>query len=172
MTGKAGLKAGLIGGGVAVILAFTQLIPCLGCVTVPLMLLAYGVAGALAAYWLPTPRTAGDGAAAGAVAGAIAGALGGLAWMGVSVLAYSLMGGAEYLVQALPSEVLEMLRQYGIDPARAFSSGMYTATSAACCGVLSLAGIGLGALVGALFGAGRGESDSDMGDEVIDVGLD
>jgi len=172
MTGKAGLKAGLIGGGVAVILTFTQLVPCLGCLTVPLMLLAYGVAGALAAYWLPTPRTAGDGAAAGAVAGAVAGALGGLAWMGVSVLMYSQMGGVDYIVQALPPEVLQMLQQYGIDPSTAFSSGMYTATSAVCCGVLSLSGIGLGALVGALFSMGKGESNSGEGGDVIDVRLD
>jgi hypothetical protein len=98
--------------------------------------------------------------------------MGGLAWMGVSVLAYSLMGGAELIVEMLPPEALEMLRQYGIDPYAAFSSGMYTATSAVCCGVLSLMGVGLGALVGALFSAGKGESDFDEGGDVIDVGLD
>ncbi len=172
MTGKTGVKAGLVGGGVAVVLAFTALVPCLNCVTVPLMFLGYAVAGALAAYWLPTPRTAGDGAAAGAVAGAIAGALGGVAWMGVSLLSYSLMGGAEYIVQNLPPEALEMLRQYGIDPRGLFASGVYTATSAVCCGMMFLVGIGLGALVGALFSAGRGGAGSDEGGAVIDARLD
>ena len=62
---QAGLKAGAVGAGVIVLLNLIGLIPCAGCVTCILGLLAYVGAGALAAYWLPPTRTAGQGAGAG-----------------------------------------------------------------------------------------------------------
>lgn len=167
MTGKAGLKAGLVGGGVAAILSFTTFIPCLQCVSIPLMLLAYAMAGALAAHWLPKPRTAGDGAAAGAVAGAVAGALGGVVWMIVSAVAFSVMGGTEYIVRNLPQEYIQMLQEYGIDPWAVFAPGVVNAVNAGCCAITFLAAVGIGALTGAIFGASRGEPTPPQGGEVI-----
>lgn len=169
MTGKAGLKAGLVGGGVAAILSFTTFIPCLQCISVPLMFLAYATAGALAAYWLPKPRTAGDGAAAGAVAGAVAGALGGIVWMIVSAVAFSVMGGTEYIVDNLPPELLDMLREYGMDPWAVFAPSVVNAVNAACCAVMWLVAVGTGVLTGAIFGAAKGEPTPPMGGEVIDA---
>jgi len=169
MTGKAGLKAGLVGGGVAAILSFTTFIPCLQCVSVPLMFLAYAMAGALAAYWLPKPRTAGDGAAAGAVAGAVAGALGGIVWMIVSAVSYSVMGGADYIVRNLPPESMDMLREYGMDPWAVFAPSVVNAVNAGCCAVMVLAAVGLGALTGAIFGPARGEPTPPQRGEVIDA---
>lgn len=169
MTGKAGLKAGLVGGGVAAILSFTTFIPCLQCISTPLMFLAYAMAGALAAYWLPKPRTAGDGAAAGAVAGAVAGALGGIVWMIVSAVAYSVMGGTEYVVRNLPPEFIDMLRQYGMDPRAVFAPSVVNAVNAGCCAVMFLGAVGLGALTGAIFGASRGEPTPPTGGEVINA---
>ena len=168
MTGKAGLKAGLVGGGVAAILAFTAFIPCLECLSIPLMFLAYAVAGALAAYWMPKPRTAGDGAAAGAVAGAVSGAIGGIVWMIVSAASYSIMGGADYVIRNLPPETLDLLDQYGIDPSAMLGSGFTTVVSGVCCGAMALAAIGLGALVGAIFGAAKGEPGAPKAGEIID----
>lgn len=169
MTGKAGLKAGLVGGGVAAILSFTTFIPCLQCLSVPLMFLAYAVAGALAAYWLPKPRTAGDGAAAGAVAGAVAGALGGIVWMIVSAVSYSALGGAEYIVRNLPQEFLYMLEEYGLDPWAVFAPRVVNAVNAGCCAVMFLAAVGIGALVGAIFGASKGEPAAPTGGPVVDA---
>jgi hypothetical protein len=169
MAGKAGVKAGLVGGGVAAILAFTAFIPCLECLSVPLMFLAYAVAGALAAFWLPKPRTAGDGAAAGAIAGAVSGAIGGIVWMIVSAVSYSIMGGADYVVQNLPPETLDLLSQYGIDPSAMLGSGFTTIVSGVCCSFMFLAAIGLGALVGAIFGAAKGDSGAPKGGEIIDA---
>ncbi|MBC7260289.1 MAG: hypothetical protein H5T65_13730 [Chloroflexi bacterium] len=168
MTGKAGVKAGLVGGGVAAILAFTTFIPCLQCITVPLMLLAYAVAGALAAYWMPAPCTAGDGASAGAVAGAVAGAIGGIAWMIVSAVSYSVLGGAEYVVRNLPTEMLDTLRQMGIDPYALFAPGVVTLGNGLCCGVQFLAAVGLGALAGAIFGPTR-KAGTPPSEEVVDA---
>jgi hypothetical protein len=167
MTAKAGLKAGLVGGGIAAILAFTAFIPCLECLSIPLMFLAYAVAGALAAYWLPKPRTAGDGAAAGAIAGAVSGVIGGIVWMIVSAVSYSTMGGVDYLIRNLPAEQLEMLREMGVDPSVIFGSNVVTIVGGVCCGVMVLAAIGLGALVGAIFGAARGEPAAPKGGEII-----
>ncbi len=169
MTGRAGLKAGLVGGGVAAILSFTTFIPCLQCLSVPLMFLAYAMAGALAAYWTPKPRTAGDGAAAGAVAGAVAGAIGGIAWMIVSAVAYSVLGGADYMVRNLPPEMLQMFRDYGLDPLAVFAPSVVNAVNAGCCALMFLVAVGIGALTGAIFGASKGEPASPTGGEVVDA---
>ena len=159
MTGKAGLKGGLVGGGVAAILILASLIPCVGCIMYPLSFVAYAVAGGLAAYWLPKPRVTSDGAAAGAVAGAISGAIGGLVTMVTFVIEYFTSGGAEAVIQALPPETLEQLSQLGIDPYALVSGGTYTVFGAVCCGLVLLAAVALGALVGAIFAtAARGNS--------------
>lgn len=157
MTGRAGLRGGLIGGAVAIILAFMGLVPCLGCVTMPLIFLAFGVAGWLAAARLPKPRTAGDGAAAGAVAGAISGLMGGAASMGVSVLWYYNAGGTEAVVQSLPTDLLRQLSESGIDPYVLFGPNVFVLSSGICCGIIFLAAVGIGALAGAIVGAARGE---------------
>ncbi len=86
------LKAGLLGAAVIVGLNLVGLIPCVGCVTWILVLVAYGCIGALAAYWMPPQRLPGPAAGQGALAGAIAGAIGGavgliLAIVGVAVFA-------------------------------------------------------------------------------------
>ena len=61
MAGKAGLKAGLIGGGVLVVLTLIALIPIpfLSCICCGVDLLVYLGVGALAANFLTPPRTAG-----------------------------------------------------------------------------------------------------------------
>lgn len=167
MAGKAGLKAGLVGGIIAAILACTTFIPCLECLAVPLMFLAFAIAGGLAAYWLPKPRTAGDGAAAGAIAGGISGVIGGVVWMIISAVAFNMMGGSEYLIQNLPPETLQMAEEAGINISGLLTSGNYTLLSGACCGVTVLAAIGLGALVGAIFGAAKGSPNAPAGGEII-----
>ena len=70
------LKAGLIGAGIVLVLNLVGIIPVIGCVGLPLELVAYGVIGTLAALWM-TPRhaagrTAGQGTLAG-VAAAVSG---------------------------------------------------------------------------------------------------
>ena len=84
---SASLKAGLIGGAIALVLSVVAgIIPCVGCITSVLMLLVYVGAGALAAFWLPAPRSAGPGAGAGAIAGVITSLVGGVVSMIVSAI--------------------------------------------------------------------------------------
>ena len=52
------LKAGLIGAVIVLVLNLVGIIPVIGCIGLPLELVAYGVIGALAALWM-TPRRRG-----------------------------------------------------------------------------------------------------------------
>jgi hypothetical protein len=169
VTGRAGLRAGLIVGGVAIILAFLGLVPCLGCVTLPLVFAAYLAAGMLAVRWLPQPRSAGDGAAAGAVAGAVSGVLGGLALAGVSIAFYYMSGGADAIIQSLPSDTLQQLAQSGIDPYWLLGPTVYAVTSLVCGGFAFLAAIGLGAVAGAITAAATKRSGDPNGGQIIDA---
>ena len=82
MAGRAGLKAGLIGIGVVVALAlFGRFVPLHGAlmwVSTAVGLLAYAAIGALAGWFLATPRAPGRGAGAGAIAGLISGLVAGV----------------------------------------------------------------------------------------------
>ncbi len=54
------IKAGIFGGIALLVLNLLGLIPVVGLCTLPLSLIVYGVAGALAASWMPAPRTPGS----------------------------------------------------------------------------------------------------------------
>jgi len=82
MTGKAGLKAGLIGTVVVTVLAligrFVPLPGALMWLSTAVGLLAYAGIGALAGRYLTPPRSPGKGAGAGAIAGLISGLVAGV----------------------------------------------------------------------------------------------
>ena len=75
MVGKAGLKAGLIGIGIMLVMTVIgQVLPLAGALTYVLCginSLIYAGIGVLGAYFLTPPRTPGKGAGAGAIAGVI-----------------------------------------------------------------------------------------------------
>ncbi len=157
MSGKAGLKAGLI--GAAVILVLTLLgqirIKGLNCVCCPVTLLAYAGIGVLAGFFLTPPRTAGSGAGAGAIAGLLSGALGGLVWIIAILIQMRTMSAADIL-SAMPPETLRQLQESGIDPqVLALLSGTGGAALAGgmCCLTSLASGAGLGAIGGAVFSA-------------------
>ena len=72
------LKAGLIGAAIVLVLNLIGIIPVIGCIGLPLELVAYGVIGALAALWMTPRREAGRAAGQGALAGLIAAAVSGV----------------------------------------------------------------------------------------------
>ena len=72
------LKAGLIGAVIVLVLNLIGIIPVIGCIGLPLELVAYVVIGALAALWMTPRREAGRAAGQGALAGLIAGAVSGV----------------------------------------------------------------------------------------------
>ncbi len=154
------LKAGLIGGGVLAVLTIladlgtllpagaSMIISC--CLAIPI-LLAYPGTGALAAYWLTPPRTAGEGAKEGALAGVIAGAIGAV----ISFIMALMMGsaGVQQALQQMPPETLQALEEMGL-------SGLFTTGGVAAlsclggiCGILWA--VAMGAAGGAILAAAK-----------------
>lgn len=157
---QAGLKAGAVGAGVIIVLNLIGLIPCVGCVTCILGLLAYVGAGALAAYWLPPVRTAGQGAGAGAIAGVVAGIVGGIVNTIIAALQFAISGGAGAMMrqmEQLPPEVMSQLYQAGFDPTIFASIGGVIGVSAMCCVVGFVLAAILGAIGGVIFAAAKPE---------------
>ena len=151
---QAGLKAGLVGGAVAVVVAVLgAVIPCLGC----LSWLVYIGAGALAAYWLAPPRSAGDGAGAGAIAGVVTGIIGGIVSTIMAAVMFAIKGGATAVTGQIPPDVMRQLAEAGIDPTIFASIGGVIGISAVCCIVGFIIAAILGAIGGAIFAAVKSE---------------
>ncbi len=157
---QAGLKAGAVGAGVLVVLNLIGLIPCVGCITCILGLLAYVGAGALAAYWLPPTRTAGEGAGAGAIAGVVAGIVSGIVNMIIAALQFAISGGPGAMMKQmsqLPPEVMRQLYDAGVDPKIFASIGGVIGISAVCCVISFILAAILGAIGGVIFAAVKPE---------------
>ena len=159
---KTGLKAGTAGAAAIIVLNLVGLIPipCLGCIVGILGLLAYVGAGALAAYWLPPTRTAGDGAGAGAIAGFVAGIVGGIVNMIIAILRFAISGGpgaAMRQMGQLPPEVMRQLYDAGVDPRIFASIGGVIGFGAVCCVLSFVLAAVLGAIGGVIFAAAKPE---------------
>jgi hypothetical protein len=136
------LRAGLIGAAAALALQLLGIIPCVGCVTWLFVYLAYGCAGALAAYWMPPLRQPGRVAGHGALAGAIAGAIGG---------AYGLLIVLVIPTVFLPLELLSFAMEgTGVGPAALWETLAATLGSLTCGGGCYALGVGIAAGLGAL----------------------
>ena len=154
---QAAVKAGLVGGGVAVVMVFVGLIPCLNCIAPLLMLPLYVGVGVLAAYWLPPIRTVGEGAGAGAIAGLLSALIGGVVDAVVSMVNFAITGGSQALMSQIPPDTLRQFREAGVDPSLFTSAGSVLAVSSLCCIVgLILAAI-LGAIGGAIYAAAKSD---------------
>jgi hypothetical protein len=149
---SASLKAGLIGAaGAAVLSLVGSLVPCIGCFTFILTLALYAGMGALAAYWLDPPRTAGQGGGAGAIAGLITAVVGGLVNLIVGGIRFAVSGGAPAVLDQLPPEVMQQLGDVGVElGALVAGIGGFMAISTVCCVVGLALAAGLGALGGAI----------------------
>jgi hypothetical protein len=146
------LKAGLIGAVVLVVLNVLGLIPCVGAITCTLGVLAYAGIGALAAYWLPPVRMAGQGAGQGAVAAVVAALAGGIVNMIIATIQMAVTDTAAILSQ-IPAESLRQLEQVGVDPALFVGPTAGVMFGGVCCfGGLILAAI-MGAIGGGIFAA-------------------
>ncbi len=153
MDTQAVLKAGGIGAAILIVLNILGLIPCVGCITFILSLVAYVGIGVLAAYWMTPPRTAGSGAINGAIAATVAALAGGLVNLVIMGL-YTAISGASQLSQ-IPPEQLEALVEMGIDPAILAGPVAAVGVGAFCCVIFLVLGAGLGAAGGAFWGNGH-----------------
>jgi hypothetical protein len=144
MVGKAGLKAGLI--GVTVLLVVTvinQFLPLAGGLTYVMCgisALIYVGIGVLAGFFLVPPRTAGKGAGAGAIAGLISGAINGV--VGFVIISIRLARGLGY--PGLDPQQMQQLTEMGMDP-------QLFAIPGVICGMVI--GAGAAAIGGAIFAA-------------------
>lgn len=144
MAGKAGLKAGLI--GVVVLLVITvinQFLSLSGAwvyVMCGISMLIYAGIGVLAGFFLASPRTAGKGAGAGAIAGLISGAINGV--VGFVIISIRLARGLGY--PGLDPQQMQQLTEMGLNP-------QLFAIPGAICGMA--VGAGAAAIGGAIFAA-------------------
>ena len=144
MAGKAGLKAGLIGMAVMLVLTgLNQVLPMTGAwvwVSCGVSSLLYAGIGVLAGLFLAPPRTAGKGAGAGAIAGLISSTVSGV--VGYIIIAVRLARGLDY--PGLTPEQMQQLAASGMDPKMFAIPGVI-------CGMAI--GAGLAATGGAIFAA-------------------
>ena len=162
---SAWLKAGLIGIAILVVLNLIGLIPVLGCLTMPLGIVAYVVVGALAASYMPPRREAGTAAGQGALAAVLAGFGGGLVGMIIGLIRTAMGGafqGAEILSQ-LPPELRHQFRDIGISPDLIAGAGGIGA--AAICGSLCCVGGIMIAMIIATIGAVIVSAETEGADE-------
>jgi hypothetical protein len=144
MAGKAGLKAGLI--GLAIMLVMTlinQILPISGAlvyVSCGVNSLIYAGIGVLAGFFLAPPRTAGKGAGAGAIAGLISAGISGV--VGYIIMSVRLARGLG--IPGLDPQQMQQLAASGMDP-------KMFAIPGAICGMAI--GAGMAAIGGAIFAA-------------------
>lgn len=157
------LKAGLIGGGVlsllTVLASVGMLLPSgastiVGCCLCIPFLLAYLGVGALAAYWLTPPRTAGDGAKEGALAGVIAGAINGVVSV-LLTLILSAAGAYERMLSQLPPESLQALEELGLQGLYTTGGMLGSSCLGSICGILWA--VAMGTVGGAILAAVKRE---------------
>lgn len=145
MDTQAVLKAGGVGAAVLVVFNVLGLIPCVGCITLILSLLAYVGVGVLASLWMTPPRDGTSGAKNGAAAAVIAGLVSGLVNMVLAGIQFSMYGTSQMteVINNLPPEQAAALAEAGISPT-ALGVGTVLGLSTGCCllGVLIAAGLG------------------------------
>jgi hypothetical protein len=146
MVGKAGLKAGLIGAAVMVIITLINQFLLLEAVAgnIALTLVSCGVSvvlyagvGVLAGLFLAPTRTPGNGAKAGAIAGLISAVISVV--LGVAIMAIRTAGGGP--IPGITPEQMEMLAEQGRDVGQLV---ILSGAAGAVCG----AAIGAGAAAG------------------------
>jgi len=153
---QAGLKAGLIGGVIAIVLALIGLIPCVGGLIACFgtLLLWIGVGAWAVSLGGEEIRTAGEGAGAGAVAGAVTAAIGGVVNILIGLVRVAIFGAAAAVgsLGQIPPAAWRALRDLGIDPSlfvrwtAGFGGALVGGTL--CC----LTGIVIAVILGALGG--------------------
>jgi len=116
---QAGLKAGLIGGVIAVVLALIGQIPCLGGLIACFgtLILWIGVGAWSVSLGGEEIQTASKGAGAGAVAGAVTATIGGVVNIVIGLVRAAIFGAtAAGALSQIPPEAWRALQDLGIEP--------------------------------------------------------
>jgi len=153
---QAVLKAGAVGVGILFVLTLLGLIPCVGCLTLPLTVITYVGVGVLAAYWMTQPRSGSSGAMNGALAAVVAAFIASVL-SGIVNSIYFSISGVDPIGEAitnLPPDQLAALQEAGIDPAMLGGLGIagILSIAAVCCVIWLVVAAALGAAGGAYWG--------------------
>ncbi len=144
MVGKAGLKAGLIGVVVLLVMtAINNLLPIAGALVYVLCgisTLIYVGIGVLGGFFLAPPRTPGKGAGAGAIAGLLSGTVSGV--VGLVIISVRMAQGMGY--PGLDAQQMQQLNELGMNPQ------LLAIPGALCSAAI---GAGVAAIGGAIFAA-------------------
>jgi hypothetical protein len=146
------LKAGLVGAAVLIVLDLVGLIPmfCVECIALLLSIVVYLGIVVLAAYWMPPPRVAGQGAGQGALAAVLAALIGGVVNTIILTIQWTAVDAAT-ITSLVPAESLQQLQELGMDPSDFVGPGPGALSGSVCCAIgLVLAAV-LGAIGGAIF---------------------
>ncbi len=144
------LRGGLIGAALAVAFSVLGVIPVCGFAALPLRLMAWTLAGFVAARMsLPLSRP-GPGLAAGLVAGIIAGLIDGVANIALAPVRFKLAGDTLAGLLLLPQGVIRSFAEMGIDLMALNTVGGSVFFAVLLCGVVWLAA-GMMAALGAGF---------------------
>ncbi|MDX1520783.1 MAG: hypothetical protein R3264_04090 [Anaerolineae bacterium] len=146
---QAVVKAAGVGVAVLIVLTLIALIPCVGCLSIPLTLVAYVGIGVLAVQWMTLPRTPGSGATNGAIAAGVAAFATGIISGIINGIRFS-ASGVDPFAQAvanLPPEQLAAMQEAGIDPAALAGFGFagIFGIAAFCCVIWLVVAAALGA---------------------------
>jgi hypothetical protein len=146
------LKAGLIGAAILIVINLIGLIPLLGCVALPLQLLAYVVIGAMAASFMLPRREAGAAAGQGALAALLGGLVSGVFSLIVTAVRFAITGAASAASQ-IPPDLLDQLRDTGVDPDIFTGIAGALGVGTCCCALGIVLAAALGAIGGLLYAA-------------------
>jgi hypothetical protein len=147
------LKAGLIGIVILIVLNLIGLIPVLGCITLPLILITYIIVGVMAAMWTQPPRSAGSGAGQGALAALIASLGSGIVNLIITLIRASTGAIGRQLFSQIPPEVLQQLQQSGLPSEFFLGMGGAAVIGSVCCVLGLFVAAVLGAVGGAIYAA-------------------
>jgi hypothetical protein len=146
------LKAGLIGGGILIVLQLIGLIPLLSCVTLPLTFIALIVVGALAASYLPPVRQVSHAAGQGLLAALISELVGGVVGLVIAII-QAASGVTARALSQIPPEALQQLQDVGIPMSMLAGVAGASIVGSICCVVGIVIAAVLGAIGGAIYAA-------------------
>jgi hypothetical protein len=139
-----------------VLLEIIALLPYVGlCIALPLLPVAYVVAGLVVVRVVDFVPGVGQAAQAGMVTGLVASLIGGVVAMFLAPIRLAIAGGSEPLVASLPPEVVERLLDAGLDPVAVVDFLGGVGAGLFCCSLQILGGVLLAATGAALYAAFR-----------------
>ncbi len=132
--GQVGLRSGLVGSAVALVIAFLSLVPVVGnCLVWVFDVLLWVGVGALVARWTPYGVDEREVAFAGAIAGIVTALIGGLTLILLAPVGLALVGGTSGALRLLPPDVRQMYQSLGVAPQVVYSPiGVFLIASLMC----------------------------------------